>query len=110
MIKINLLNGERKLAKKAFVLGGPLMTTVGCGAILVVALLACGWRFLSVMPANSQLDADLAPPQQAAAAGRPHRTAPRRADRAGAHARPDQPGAAADGLAHGNQAGARLER
>src|SRR3954451_14785681 len=67
MIKINLLNGERKLAKKAFVLGGPLMTTVGCGAILVVALLACGWRFLSVVHDNSQIDADLATAQKEAA-------------------------------------------
>ena len=67
MIKINLLNGERKLAKKAFVLGGPQVTTVGCGAILVLALLACGWRFLSVGHDNAQLDRDLATAQKEAA-------------------------------------------
>jgi type IV pilus assembly protein PilN len=67
VIKINLLNGERKLAKKAFVLGSAQMTTVGCGAILVLALLACGWRFLSVVRDNAQLDADLATAQKEAA-------------------------------------------
>lgn len=67
MIKINLLNGERKLAKKAFVLGGAQVITVSCGAILVLALLACAWRFLAVAHDNSQLDSDLASAQKEAA-------------------------------------------
>jgi type IV pilus assembly protein PilN len=67
MIKINLLTAERKLAKKKTALGSAQLITVGCGAILVLALLACGWRYYSVVTDNAKLDADLAKAQKQAA-------------------------------------------
>jgi type IV pilus assembly protein PilN len=60
MIKINLLTPERRVAKKKLAFGSAQLITVGCGAILVVALLACGWRFYTVSADNAQLDRDLA--------------------------------------------------
>jgi type IV pilus assembly protein PilN len=67
MIKINLLNGERKLAKKGSILGALQITTVGCGAILVLALVACAWRYMVVTADNAQLDRDIASAQKEAA-------------------------------------------
>lgn len=67
MIKINLLNTDRKVAKKKAIFAGAQTTTVACGAILVTALLACGWRYVSVQRDNVQLDRDLATAQKEAA-------------------------------------------
>jgi type IV pilus assembly protein PilN len=60
MIKINLLTAERRVAKKRIALGSAQLITVGCGGILLLALLACGWRFYAVAADNTQLDRDLA--------------------------------------------------
>ncbi|HEY7170553.1 MAG TPA: PilN domain-containing protein [Vicinamibacterales bacterium] len=60
MIKINLLTAERRVTKKKLAFGSAQLITVGCGGILLAALLACGWRFYAVAADNSQLDRDLA--------------------------------------------------
>ena len=60
MIKINLLTAERKVAKKKTALGSAQLITVGCGGILLLALLVCGWRYYSVVSDNAKLDSDLA--------------------------------------------------
>jgi type IV pilus assembly protein PilN len=60
VIKINLLDSGRKRVKKAAVLGPAQLTTIGCGAILVLALAACGWRYMTIVWDNAKLDSDLA--------------------------------------------------
>jgi len=67
MIKINLLTAERKVAKRKTTLGSGQLITVGCGAIRALALLACGWRYYSVVSDNAKLDSDLAKAQKQAA-------------------------------------------
>jgi len=67
VIKINLLASSPKRVKKAAVLGPAQLTTIGCGAILVLALLGCGWRYMTVVWDNNKLDSDLAAAQKEAA-------------------------------------------
>jgi type IV pilus assembly protein PilN len=67
VIKINLLDSGKKRVKKAAVLGPAQMTTIGCGSILVLALLACGWRYMTVVWDSAKLDNDLAAAQKEAA-------------------------------------------
>ena len=125
MIRINLLAVERAQAKKKV---APFQTgqklTVGCSLILVAGRAVHRLAVLERSRSEStQLDADIAAAQQetarlhvdhpagaavraaqgaAAAARRAHRAAAQGADGPGAHARPDQPGAAADAVAHGS--------
>jgi type IV pilus assembly protein PilN len=64
VIKINLLAGERKVAKKkaAFDLGQQL--TAACALILLVGVALVGWRYWTVQAESQQLDASLAAAQQ----------------------------------------------
>jgi type IV pilus assembly protein PilN len=87
MIKINLLAGERKAAKKTKIpllgggggggggmsiggggggisFGGGSKLTIVCALILVVAALAIGWRFLSITRESAKLDQDISDAQQ----------------------------------------------
>src|SRR5439155_9029956 len=65
VIRINLLAVERKAAKKAgaaFQTGQKL--TVACSAILVLAALLVGWRYLTLQRESSDLDKAIADAQQ----------------------------------------------
>ncbi len=65
MIKINLLAGERKAAKKSkvpFQIGQQLTTV--CALILLVAAGLIGWRYFSLTQQSTALDADIATAQQ----------------------------------------------
>jgi len=79
MIKVNLLAGERKVAKKKLSFGGGGSTaaavvvsgegggsklTVLCSLILVVAALGVGWRYWTIQRESAQLDQDIASAQQ----------------------------------------------
>jgi type IV pilus assembly protein PilN len=65
MIRINLLNVERKAAKKA---GSALLIgqkiTIGCSIILIVAALFVGWRYWTLQQESARLDKDIADAQQ----------------------------------------------
>jgi len=67
VIKINLLDSGPKRVKKAAILGPAQLTTIGCGSILILALLGCGWRYMTVVWDNAKLDSDLAGAQKEAA-------------------------------------------
>jgi len=65
MIKINLLAGERKAAKKSkvpFQIGQQLTTV--CALILLAAAGLIGWRYFSLTQQSTALDADIATAQQ----------------------------------------------
>ncbi len=65
MIKINLLAGERKAAKKSkvpFQIGQQL--TAVCALILLVAAGLIAWRYYTLTQQSTQLDADIATAQQ----------------------------------------------
>jgi type IV pilus assembly protein PilN len=66
MIRINLLNAERKAAKKKT--GGLLLIgqklTIGCTLILLLAAGFIGWRFWALSHESTELDADIAASQQ----------------------------------------------
>src|SRR5436190_22230742 len=74
MIKINLLAGERKVAKKKLPFvpaissggggGGVQKLTVLCSLILIVAALGVGWRFWTISRESAQLDQDISNAQQ----------------------------------------------
>jgi len=85
MIKINLLAGERKAAKKVKLplmggggdsggyavggggglsIGGGSKLTFLCSLILIVAALGIGWRFLSLTRESAKLDQDISDAQQ----------------------------------------------
>ena len=59
MIKINLLDSGARRVKKTSPLAKLPVTTIGCGLILTLALLACGWRYMSVVWDNQKLDRDI---------------------------------------------------
>jgi type IV pilus assembly protein PilN len=65
MIRINLLNVERKAVKKA---GGSFQAgqkiTVLCSCIVIVAALFVGWRYWSVQQESARLDRDIVNAQQ----------------------------------------------
>jgi type IV pilus assembly protein PilN len=64
MIRINLLAVERGRAKhKVSFLVGQKMTIV-CSVVLVVAVVAVGWMYLSLIRDSKQIDEDLAAAQQ----------------------------------------------
>ena len=66
MIRINLLNAERKAAKPAraaaFQAGHKMV--VGCSAILIVSVLFVGWRYWSLDQESKKLDKDISDSQQ----------------------------------------------
>jgi type IV pilus assembly protein PilN len=65
MIRINLLAVDRKAGKGAgfkFQAGHGL--TIGCTAILVVAALFVGWRFLALQRESARIDMEIADAQQ----------------------------------------------
>src|SRR5262245_56528059 len=75
MIKINLLAGERKVAKKKLPFvggavgastggGGGSKLTVVCTLILLVAALGIGWRYWTISRESVQLDQDITNAQQ----------------------------------------------
>jgi type IV pilus assembly protein PilN len=79
MIKINLLAGERKVAKKKLSFGGggggasSVVAAVGsggskvtvlCTLILIVAALGIGWRYWTISRESAQLDQDISNAQQ----------------------------------------------
>jgi type IV pilus assembly protein PilN len=67
VIKINLLDSGARRVKKTSPLAKLPVTTIGCGLILTLALLACGWRYMSVVWDNQKLDRDIAAAQKEAA-------------------------------------------
>ncbi len=127
MIRINLLAAEREKSKKKAVTLGTTgqKLTVGCSLILVLAVLFIGWRYWAIARDSNALDAEIAAAQEettrlhsvilagaavraaqgaAAAARGADRAAAQRADRAGPHARSDQPRPAADAVADRTEA------
>ena len=66
MIRINLLAGERRTAKRAvaapFQAGQKL--TVACSLILILATLFVGWRYWTLQQASTLLDKEIADSQQ----------------------------------------------
>jgi len=68
MIRINLLAVERGATKKkavAFSLAGQKLT-LGCSAILIIAGVLIGWRYLALTHESTQLDAEISAAQQEA--------------------------------------------
>jgi type IV pilus assembly protein PilN len=66
MIRINLLAGERERTKKkpTFLTGQKV--TIACSLVLVLAIVAIGWRYMSLNSESKQLDIDIANAQQEA--------------------------------------------
>jgi type IV pilus assembly protein PilN len=66
MIRINLLNAERKAAKPsrgaAFQSGQKMV--IGCSAILIASVLFVGWRYWSLDQQSKKLDQDISDSQQ----------------------------------------------
>ena len=66
MIRINLLAAEKERGKKksaGFGTTGQKLT-VGCSAILVLAVMFIGWRYWSLSRQSAQVDAEIAAAQQ----------------------------------------------
>jgi len=66
MIRINLLAVERERTKKKSTFQTGQKVTVACSAVLVLAVVTIGWRYLSLNNESKQLDADIANSQQEA--------------------------------------------
>jgi type IV pilus assembly protein PilN len=64
VIKVNLLAGERKKAKKKLLIPAGQQLTVVCSLVLVSGVLAVGWRFWIVTKESKQLDAQIAAAQK----------------------------------------------
>jgi len=64
VIKVNLLAGERKKAKKKLLIPAGQQLTIVCSLVLVLSLLAVGWRFWAITKVSKQLDADIAAAQR----------------------------------------------
>ena len=64
MIRINLLTVERKAVKRAGAFEVGQKITVGCTAVLILALLFVGWRYWSLQQESSRLDKSIADAQQ----------------------------------------------
>jgi type IV pilus assembly protein PilN len=66
VIRINLLNAERKAVKKARTgsFGSAQKMVLGCGAILLITAGVIGWRYLAVARDSAQLDAEIANAQK----------------------------------------------
>jgi type IV pilus assembly protein PilN len=66
MIRINLLAVERERTKKKSTFQTGQKVTVACSAVLVLAVVTIGWRYLSLNNESKQLDVDIASSQQEA--------------------------------------------
>jgi type IV pilus assembly protein PilN len=66
MIRINLLAAERDRSKKKTVTLGTTgqKVTVGCSAILLLAVLFIGWRYWTLGRESTQIDAEIGAAQQ----------------------------------------------
>lgn len=64
MIRINLLATERKVAKKAVAFNPSQQITAVCAGILVLAVVAVGWRYWLVSRASAAVDAQIATAQK----------------------------------------------
>jgi type IV pilus assembly protein PilN len=64
MIRINLLQVERKTAKRVITLPAAHKLTFACSAILVVAAVFVGWRYWTLLQQSKRLDQDIANAQQ----------------------------------------------
>jgi type IV pilus assembly protein PilN len=65
MIRINLLAVERKAGKRAgFTFHAGQGLTIGCSAILVVAVLFVGWRFWALQQQSARIDMEITDAQQ----------------------------------------------
>jgi type IV pilus assembly protein PilN len=66
MIRINLLSVERERTKKKSTFQTGQKVTIACSAVLALAVLTIGWRYLSLNNESKQLDVDIANSQQEA--------------------------------------------
>jgi len=66
MIRINLLAVERDRTKKKSTFLTGQKVTIACSLVLVLALVAIGWRYMSLNSESTQLDIDIANSQQEA--------------------------------------------
>jgi type IV pilus assembly protein PilN len=66
MIRINLLAVERERTKKKAVFQTGQKVTIACSLVLVLAVVAIGWRYLALNNESAQLDLDIASSQQEA--------------------------------------------
>jgi type IV pilus assembly protein PilN len=66
MIRINLLAAEKERGKKKASTFGTTgqKLTIGCSAILVIAVMFVGWRYWSLSRQSAQLDAEITAAQQ----------------------------------------------
>ena len=60
MIRINLLGGERKVAKKAFTFDSGRQVMVACSLLLVLTVAGIGYWFWTLMQASQKVDQDIA--------------------------------------------------
>jgi type IV pilus assembly protein PilN len=60
MIRINLLGGERKVAKKAFTFDSGRQIMVACSLLLVLAFAGIGYWYWTLTQASQQVDAEIA--------------------------------------------------
>ncbi len=66
MIRINLLTGERKVAKAKVSLFAGQRMVIGCAAIVIAAIGVMGWRYWLIDRQSKQLDVDIAAAQKEA--------------------------------------------
>jgi type IV pilus assembly protein PilN len=67
MIRINLLQADRKSVKKRVALDFGQKLTIGCSLILVMTALLVGWRYWTLRTQSAQLDTDITSAQREAA-------------------------------------------
>src|ERR1051325_2869332 len=64
MIRINLLGGERKVAKKAFTFDSGRQIMVASSLLLVLAVAGIGYWYWTLMQASQQVDQEIAEAQR----------------------------------------------
>jgi type IV pilus assembly protein PilN len=64
MIRINLLGGERKVAKKAVIFDVGKQLTFACSLVLVLAAAGVGYWYYSLQQRSQQVDKDIVAAQQ----------------------------------------------
>ena len=64
MIRINLLGGERKVAKKAFAFDLAKQMTLACSLVIVATAAGVGYWFYSLRQQSAQVDVELARAKQ----------------------------------------------
>jgi type IV pilus assembly protein PilN len=60
MIRINLLGGERKVAKKAFTFDSGRQVIFACSLLLVLSVAGIGYWYWTLMQSSQQVDQDIA--------------------------------------------------